>query len=168
MPLVSSRQPAVLSPDGRASPGHGGAACVSAGLVAVPRSRLAVRAEAGSEGWCTAPIWLAWKAHHALAGRAGNLTAAEQARAARSCRFNMRIGSRGELINSLDCCGHLCAATGRPAEVVTTWAALSTLLRHQGLAEWPADAYRRQGPLRQGEQALGPAQAEVPRKAARR
>jgi len=25
----------------------------------------------------------------------------------------------------LDCCGHLCAATGRPAEAVTAWAAMS-------------------------------------------
>jgi len=73
----------------------------------------------------------------------------------------MRIGSRGELINSLDCCGHLCAAAGRHAEAVAVWAALGTLLRHEGLKEWPADAYRRQDPLRQAEQALGPARAQA-------
>jgi DNA-binding CsgD family transcriptional regulator len=73
----------------------------------------------------------------------------------------MRIGSRAELINNLDCCGHLCAATGRHAEAVTVWAALGTLLRHEGLKDWPADAYRRQDPLRQAEQALGPARAQA-------
>jgi predicted ATPase/DNA-binding CsgD family transcriptional regulator len=32
----------------------------------------------------------------------------------------------------LDCCGYLCAATGRAAEAVTVWAALDALVRHQG------------------------------------
>jgi non-specific serine/threonine protein kinase len=32
----------------------------------------------------------------------------------------------------LDCCGYLCAATGRAAEAVTVWAALDALARHQG------------------------------------
>jgi predicted ATPase/DNA-binding CsgD family transcriptional regulator len=73
----------------------------------------------------------------------------------------LRIGNRGELINSLDGCGHLCAAAGRHAEAVTVWAALGTLLRHRGLTEWPADAYRRQEPLHQAEQALGPARAQA-------
>ena len=27
----------------------------------------------------------------------------------------------------LDCCGHLCAATGRPAEAITAWAAVAAL-----------------------------------------
>ena len=31
----------------------------------------------------------------------------------------------------LDCCGLLCAATGRHAEAVTVWAALAALLRHE-------------------------------------
>ena len=73
----------------------------------------------------------------------------------------MRIGSRSELINSLDSCGHLCAATGRHAGAVTVWAALGTLLRLRGLTEWPADAYRRQEPLHQAEQSLGPARAQA-------
>jgi non-specific serine/threonine protein kinase len=37
----------------------------------------------------------------------------------------------------LDCCGYLCAATGRAAEAVTVWAALDALARHQG---WVIDA----------------------------
>ena len=52
----------------------------------------------------------------------------------------MRIGSRSELIDNPDCCGRLCAATGRHAEAVTVWAALGTLLRQKGLKVWPADA----------------------------
>jgi hypothetical protein len=47
----------------------------------------------------------------------------------------LRIGSRAELINNLDCCGHLCAATGRHAEAVPVWAALGTLLRQKGLTD---------------------------------
>ena len=36
----------------------------------------------------------------------------------------MRTGNWLELLNGLDGCGHLCAATGRHAEAVTVWAAL--------------------------------------------
>ena len=67
----------------------------------------------------------------------------------------MRLG------NALDCCGLLCAATGRPAEAVTVWAARAALLRHPEIPDWPADARRRQGPLRQARQALGPGRARA-------
>ena len=39
----------------------------------------------------------------------------------------VRTGGWIELVNCLDCCGYLCAATGRPAEAVTMWAACDTL-----------------------------------------
>ena len=39
----------------------------------------------------------------------------------------MRTGMRGALITGLDCCGHLCAATRRPAEAITAWAAVAAL-----------------------------------------
>ena len=48
-------------------------------------------------------------------------------------RLAVRIDNRSELINSLDCCGHLCAAADRHAEAVTVWAALGTLLRQKGM-----------------------------------
>ena len=38
----------------------------------------------------------------------------------------------------LDCCGHLCAATGRQAEAVTLWAAYAALLPRE--EAWPGDA----------------------------
>src|SRR6516225_1940587 len=38
-----------------------------------------------------------------------------------------QTGLRSVLLASLDCCGRLCAATGRPAEAVTVWAAMSAL-----------------------------------------
>ena len=37
----------------------------------------------------------------------------------------LRIGSRARLLDDLDCCGYLCAMTGRCAEAVTVWAARS-------------------------------------------
>jgi tetratricopeptide (TPR) repeat protein len=40
-------------------------------------------------------------------------------------QITARAGSREELHGSLDCCGHLCAATGRRAEALTVWAALA-------------------------------------------
>jgi non-specific serine/threonine protein kinase len=57
----------------------------------------------------------------------------------------------------LDYCGHLCAATGRPAEAVTAWAALAALLYF----DWPAEARRREEPLRVARQALGPERARA-------
>src|SRR4029077_1753946 len=39
----------------------------------------------------------------------------------------MRTGMRGALMTGLDCCGHLCAATRRPAEAITAWAAVTAL-----------------------------------------
>jgi DNA-binding CsgD family transcriptional regulator len=38
-------------------------------------------------------------------------------------------GLHSALMASLDCCGHLCAATGRHAEAITAWAAMSALNR---------------------------------------
>jgi predicted ATPase/DNA-binding CsgD family transcriptional regulator len=38
-----------------------------------------------------------------------------------------QTGMRPLVHAGLDCCGHLCAATGRPAEAVTAWAAMSAL-----------------------------------------
>jgi DNA-binding CsgD family transcriptional regulator len=58
----------------------------------------------------------------------------------------------------LDCCGHLCAATGRQAEAVTLWAAYAALRPRE---DWPADARLRQEPLRAARQALGPSQARA-------
>ena len=83
-------------------------------------------------------------------------------------QLDTRTGQWGELGNALDCCGLLCAATGRPAEAVTVWAARAALLRHQEVRDTPEEARRREGPLRRARQALGPGRTRQPKSAARR
>ena len=73
----------------------------------------------------------------------------------------VRTGGWFELINSLDCSGHLCAATGRPAEAVTTWAARAALWPQEEYADLPAEARLRQQALRQARQALGSVQTRA-------
>ena len=81
----------------------------------------------------------------------------------------VRTGGWFELLDGLDCCGHLCAATGRYAEAVTVWAAYAALSRHAGCRGRPAG---RAPPA--GTAARGPAGARArpgpgrPRNAARR
>jgi predicted ATPase/DNA-binding NarL/FixJ family response regulator len=72
-----------------------------------------------------------------------------------------RIGYWFEVLNGLGACGYLCAATGRPAEAITAWAACAALSRHMEIAETPAMARQRQEPLRQARQALGPDRARA-------
>ena len=45
----------------------------------------------------------------------------------------VRTGGWAELLNGLDCCGYLCAATGRRAEAVTVWAAYAALVAARGV-----------------------------------
>jgi DNA-binding CsgD family transcriptional regulator len=71
------------------------------------------------------------------------------------------VGGWFELINGLDCCGHLCATTGRWTEAVTVWAAHSALCRRERAADWPADARLRQQPLRGARQVVGPDRARA-------
>jgi DNA-binding CsgD family transcriptional regulator len=67
-------------------------------------------------------------------------------------QIGVRTGGWLELINGLDGCGHLCAATGRPAEALTMWAAL---LGQEAYADAPADLRRRDEPLHAARQVLG-------------
>jgi predicted ATPase/DNA-binding CsgD family transcriptional regulator len=76
-------------------------------------------------------------------------------------QITARTGGGMELLNDLDYCGQLCAATGRCAEALTLWAAYAVLLRHEGYADPPPYARRRHEPLRQARQALGPARARA-------
>jgi predicted ATPase/DNA-binding CsgD family transcriptional regulator len=77
----------------------------------------------------------------------------------------LRAGVRRKLIEDLDCCGYLCAWTGRPAEAVTVWAAVAALERagfsaplHPDRPEgWP----QRQGALHEARQALGAAKTQA-------
>ena len=63
--------------------------------------------------------------------------------------------------SALDCCGYLCAATGRHLEAVTAWAAAAAFFRRQGFAGAPAEVRRQQESLRKARQALGPARARA-------
>ncbi len=61
----------------------------------------------------------------------------------------------------LDCCGHLCAATGRPAEAVTAWAAMSTLAGPWPLLRGGLNPARRNELQRRARELLGPARARA-------
>jgi predicted ATPase/DNA-binding CsgD family transcriptional regulator len=78
----------------------------------------------------------------------------------------LRIGSRARLLDDLDCCGYLCAMTGRCAEAVTMWAAMVALQGHEGFSvpshpDMPEGWFQRQEPLRQARRALGPDRARA-------
>ena len=71
-----------------------------------------------------------------------------------------QTGLRPLLPAGLDCCGHLCAATGRPAEAITVWAAMSALA-----SPWPMhgglNPERREELRRQAREQLGPARTRA-------
>jgi predicted ATPase/DNA-binding CsgD family transcriptional regulator len=78
----------------------------------------------------------------------------------------LRTGSRARVLDDLDCCGYLCAWTGRNLEAVTLWAAVVALQGREGFSvpshpEFPEGWFQRQEPLREARQALGPAQARA-------
>ena len=91
------------------------------------------------------------------AGRTGN--AATHLRQA--LQITARTGGWVSVLDDLDCCGYLCAATGRHAEAVTIWAAYAALSRHEEYIEPPANRRRRQQLLREARQALGPARTRA-------
>jgi DNA-binding CsgD family transcriptional regulator len=64
-------------------------------------------------------------------------------------------------LNVLEHCGHLCAATGRPTEAITVWAAVDTLSQQGGVASSEPDARRREDILREARKALGPDRARA-------
>jgi predicted ATPase/DNA-binding CsgD family transcriptional regulator/DNA-binding XRE family transcriptional regulator len=86
------------------------------------------------------------------AGRAGDAAA----HLCEALRLALRTGP--VIWGPLDAGGYLCAATGRPTEAVTAWAAYAALITH---ADWPGVARRREEPLRTARQALGPARVRV-------
>ncbi len=78
----------------------------------------------------------------------------------------LRTGAQARLLDDLDCCGYLCALTGRCAEAVTVWAAVVVLQGHEGFSvplhpDLPEGWFQRQEPLREARRALGPAQARA-------
>jgi DNA-binding CsgD family transcriptional regulator len=77
----------------------------------------------------------------------------------------LRTGVRRKVLEDLDCCGYLCAWTGRSAEAVTVWAAVVELGREGFSAplhpDLPEGWFQRQEPLREARQALGPDQTQM-------
>jgi DNA-binding CsgD family transcriptional regulator len=72
-----------------------------------------------------------------------------------------RAGARPMLLAGLDCCGHLCAATRRPADAVTVWAAMSALSRSRPLTFLPLSAGRQGDRRREARGLLGEARARA-------
>jgi predicted ATPase/class 3 adenylate cyclase/DNA-binding CsgD family transcriptional regulator len=92
-----------------------------------------------------------------LTGRAGDAAAHLQ----EALQTAIRTGNRILMVNGVESCGYLCAATGRYADAVTAWAALAGLARREGFTESPAEVRRRDEPLRAARQALGAAQTQA-------
>jgi non-specific serine/threonine protein kinase len=76
-------------------------------------------------------------------------------------QITTQTGLRGILFAGLDCCGHLCAATGRPADAVTVWAAMSALAGPWSSRPGSRDLGGRDEALRRARQLLGPAGARA-------
>jgi len=72
-----------------------------------------------------------------------------------------RTGGHSDLLEVLDGCGHLCTATGRPAEAITVWASFASLHQHERITGAPAGARRRQESMRRAQLTLGPARARA-------
>jgi predicted ATPase/DNA-binding CsgD family transcriptional regulator len=66
-----------------------------------------------------------------------------------------QTGVRSALLAGLDCCGHLCAVTGRQAAAVTAWAAMSALGPPGPLPLPPLNADRRDKLLCKARELLG-------------
>jgi predicted ATPase/DNA-binding CsgD family transcriptional regulator len=63
--------------------------------------------------------------------------------------------TRADLLNALECCGHLCAQTGRAADAVTVWAAAHAIVQREGPGEWSVYP-RGHESVSQAQRALGP------------
>jgi len=72
-----------------------------------------------------------------------------------------RTGGGFELQNGIECCGYLCAATGRWAEAIAVWAAHAAMVRHEGYADPATFARRRDELRREARRALGPARTRA-------
>jgi predicted ATPase/DNA-binding CsgD family transcriptional regulator len=72
-----------------------------------------------------------------------------------------QTGLRPLMHAGLDCSGHLCAATGRPVEAITAWAAMSALAGPWPLPHAGLDPGRREKLRRQARELLGPARTQA-------
>ena len=91
------------------------------------------------------------------AGRPGDAAA----RLREAAQITLQAGTRFDTLNVLEGCGHICAATGRPADAITAWAATDTLRGQGGVAVQDREVRRREDALRQARRALGPDRARA-------
>jgi non-specific serine/threonine protein kinase len=77
-----------------------------------------------------------------------------------AAQIALQAGTWSVTLNVLEACGHLCAATARPADAITVWAAVGTLSQQGGVASFEPDA-RREEALHQARRALGPDRARA-------
>ena len=89
-----------------------------------------------------------------IARHTGQLAGAEE-HLHKAIGLALRTSNPLRLIDCLDNCGHLCAATGQWAEAITLWAAFDTHNAAIGVPDLPQDARRRQEPLHKAAQTLG-------------
>jgi predicted ATPase/DNA-binding CsgD family transcriptional regulator len=73
----------------------------------------------------------------------------------------MQTGLRPILLLGLDCCGHLCAATRRPAEAITVWTAAAALSDPWPLLLGSMNLGKREDPMRKARELLGPARTRA-------
>jgi DNA-binding CsgD family transcriptional regulator len=91
------------------------------------------------------------------AGRAGD----GAAHLREAAQIGLQTGIWSTILNVLYLCGYLCAATGRPADAITAWAADETLGQQGGLVWYDAETRRREDALREARKALGPDRARA-------
>jgi non-specific serine/threonine protein kinase len=92
--------------------------------------------------------------------RAGRADAAA-AHLREAAQIALQTGTWTTILNVLYLCGYLCAATARPADAITAWAADETLGQQGGLVWYDAATRRREDALRQARNALGPDRARA-------
>ena len=73
----------------------------------------------------------------------------------------MQTGLRPGVLIGLDCCGHLCAVTRRPAEAITVWAAAAALSGPWPLPYETRNLAEREELQRNAREQLGPAGARA-------
>ena len=92
--------------------------------------------------------------------RAGDLSGAAR-HLREAVQIAVGMGAHHRVIASFDLYGHLCAQRAQWAEAVTIWAAFKGHLEASDIKDSPLSAQRRQGPLDQAVQALGPARTQA-------
>jgi DNA-binding CsgD family transcriptional regulator len=78
-----------------------------------------------------------------------------------AAQLSLQTGAWLMTLNVLEDCGHLCAATGRPADAVIMWAAGDTFNQQRELALGDAYMRRREDAQRSAREMLGPDRART-------